>query len=312
MVAVRPAALALLVLLAAQLGAFSGQAPANLGVRDGRLQAAVEDAQQRQQPGRPVGRSTRCRTTRASRRWRCKGSGPATIAQIRRIVEAMPGATGGRAPRRLPLRAVHHALDEVRRRRRVLVRPGSTAWCRCARPRASGARTSASTARASKPSARRWLRGLTPGWRFAPHRLHLAQRRLQLRRMRMPPPRRLTENAGSMSAAPVHPPSAAPGAYTLPWPVVRAQLLRGAGYRAAAVPGDRAAAGRHGARRLRRRAGACRCCIGLCCWLLIDGGRHLLARAAPALRGPRRGLGADLPVGFPGWPWMAAAGRCWA
>ena len=30
-------ALAVLVLLAAQLGAFSGQAPANLGVRDGRL-----------------------------------------------------------------------------------------------------------------------------------------------------------------------------------------------------------------------------------------------------------------------------------
>jgi hypothetical protein len=32
-------ALALLVLLAAQLGAFSGTAPDNLGVRDGRLRA---------------------------------------------------------------------------------------------------------------------------------------------------------------------------------------------------------------------------------------------------------------------------------
>jgi uncharacterized protein (DUF1499 family) len=84
-------ALALLVLLAARFGAFSGRPPADLGVRDGRLRApsttpnsvssqAVLWPQHPQQAEAGI-------APLAS-----KGSGPQTLAQIRRIVEAMPGA----------------------------------------------------------------------------------------------------------------------------------------------------------------------------------------------------------------------------
>jgi len=44
--------------------------------------------------------------------------------------------------------------------------------------------------------------------------------------------------------------------------------------------------------------------IGLCCWLIIDGGRHAVAYLR--LRARRaRGLDTPYPTGFPGWPWMA-------
>ena len=44
--------------------------------------------------------------------------------------------------------------------------------------------------------------------------------------------------------------------------------------------------------------------IGLCCWLLIDGGRHGVAYLRAR---SRRARGLDTPclTGFPGWPWMA-------
>ena len=85
------AAFAALVLLAAQLGAFSGHAPANPGVRDGRL--------------RPPSKTPNSVSSQADL-WvqhpmqdyariaplAVKGSGPATIAQIKRIAEALPGA----------------------------------------------------------------------------------------------------------------------------------------------------------------------------------------------------------------------------
>jgi uncharacterized protein (DUF1499 family) len=85
------AALSLLVLLAAQLGAFSGRAPGNLGERDGRL--------------RPPSKTPNSVSSQADL-WvqhpmqdyariaplAMQGSGPATLAKIGRIVEAMPGA----------------------------------------------------------------------------------------------------------------------------------------------------------------------------------------------------------------------------
>ncbi len=103
-----------------------------------------------------------------------------------------------------------------------------------------------------------------------------------------------------MSAAPVHPPSAAPGAYTLPWPRVRAQLLRGGGFvllLCTAIALLLVAAGRSSFADALLHS----LLIGLCCWLLIDGGRHLLSYLRLRARA-RRGLCADLPVGFPGWP----------
>jgi hypothetical protein len=44
--------------------------------------------------------------------------------------------------------------------------------------------------------------------------------------------------------------------------------------------------------------------IGLCCWLIIDGGRHLVAHLRLRSRHVR-GLDTPRPTGFPGWPWMA-------
>ncbi len=85
------AALAVLVLLAAQLGAFSGHAPDNMGVRDSRLRAPSKTPNSVssqadlwvQHPMQDYARIAPLALT---------GSGPATIAQIRRIVETLPGA----------------------------------------------------------------------------------------------------------------------------------------------------------------------------------------------------------------------------
>jgi uncharacterized protein (DUF1499 family) len=85
------AALVLLVLLAAQLGAFSGRAPANLGVREGKF--------------KPPSRTPNSVSSQADL-WSqhpmqdyariaplaLRGSGPESIARIRRIAEALPGA----------------------------------------------------------------------------------------------------------------------------------------------------------------------------------------------------------------------------
>jgi uncharacterized protein (DUF1499 family) len=85
------AALTVLVLLAAQLGAFSSHAPDNLGVRDGRLRAPSKTPNSvssqadlwAQHPMQDYARISPLPL---------RGSGPATIAQIRRIVESMPAA----------------------------------------------------------------------------------------------------------------------------------------------------------------------------------------------------------------------------
>jgi uncharacterized protein (DUF1499 family) len=85
-------ALAVVVLLAAQLGAFSGERPGNMGERDGRL--------------RPPSKTPNSVSSQADL-WvqhpmqdyariaplSLKGSGLATLAQIKQIVETMPGAT---------------------------------------------------------------------------------------------------------------------------------------------------------------------------------------------------------------------------
>jgi uncharacterized protein (DUF1499 family) len=85
------AALALLVLLAAQLGAFSGHAPPHPGVRDSRLQPPSNtpnsvSSQADLWAQHPMQDEARIAPLAL------KGSGPATIAQIRRIAAAMPGA----------------------------------------------------------------------------------------------------------------------------------------------------------------------------------------------------------------------------
>ena len=85
------AALAVLVLVAAQLGAFSGQLPGNMGARDGRLRPPSKTPNSvssqadlwAQHPMQDYARIAPLAL---------KGSGPATMAQIKRIVEALPGA----------------------------------------------------------------------------------------------------------------------------------------------------------------------------------------------------------------------------
>ena len=44
-------------------------------------------------------------------------------------------------------------------------------------------------------------------------------------------------------------------------------------------------------------------CIGLICWLIIDGGRHAVAFLRNRAR-LKQGLAQDPHRGFPGWPWM--------
>lgn len=85
------AALALLVLLAAQLGAFGGTPPNNLGVRDGRLKPPSKtpnsvSSQADLWPQHPMQDDARIAPLAL------RGSGPQTLARIRQVVEAMPGA----------------------------------------------------------------------------------------------------------------------------------------------------------------------------------------------------------------------------
>ena len=46
-------------------------------------------------------------------------------------------------------------------------------------------------------------------------------------------------------------------------------------------------------------------CIGLVCWLIIDGGRHVVAVLRDRWR-VARGLPPGHPFGFPGWHWLLA------
>ncbi len=79
-------------LLAAQFGAFSGKAPANLGHRDGKLKPPSKTANSvssqadlwAQHPMQDYARIAPLAL---------KGDGPATLARIRSIVEALPGAS---------------------------------------------------------------------------------------------------------------------------------------------------------------------------------------------------------------------------
>ncbi len=85
------AALVLLVLVAAQLGAFGGKTPANLGVRDGKLKPPSKtpnsvSSQADLWPQHPMQDDARIEPLPV------RGNGPATLARIRQIVEAMPGA----------------------------------------------------------------------------------------------------------------------------------------------------------------------------------------------------------------------------
>jgi uncharacterized protein (DUF1499 family) len=92
LLALAAAALAALVLLAAQLGAFAGRPPTDLGVRDGRLKAPSPTAnsvssQAGLWPGHPQ------REGAAIAPLPLLSAGPqATMQRLRRIVEDMPGA----------------------------------------------------------------------------------------------------------------------------------------------------------------------------------------------------------------------------
>lgn len=82
----------LALLLAAQLGAFSGTPPADLGVHDGRLKppSATPNSVHSQAalwPDHPQ------RADAQIDPLPLRGDGPATIARIRAIAAAMPGAT---------------------------------------------------------------------------------------------------------------------------------------------------------------------------------------------------------------------------
>jgi uncharacterized protein (DUF1499 family) len=83
--------LLVLVLLAARMGAFGGHAPANLGARDGKLRppSVTPNSVSSQTDLWP---QHAMRDDARIAPLALKGSGPATIAQIKRIVEAMPGA----------------------------------------------------------------------------------------------------------------------------------------------------------------------------------------------------------------------------
>jgi uncharacterized protein (DUF1499 family) len=83
--------LAAAVVLAGQMGLLQGNAPANLGVRDGRLKP----------PSRTPNSVTSQAALHAEHPMRgyadiaplaLRGDGPATLAALRRIAEAMPGA----------------------------------------------------------------------------------------------------------------------------------------------------------------------------------------------------------------------------
>ncbi len=85
------AALAVVVLLAAQLGAFSSHMPGHMGVRDGRLRAPSKtpnsvSSQADLWVRHPMQDYARIAPLAL------KGGGPATMAQLKRIVAALPGA----------------------------------------------------------------------------------------------------------------------------------------------------------------------------------------------------------------------------
>ena len=134
-VAVRPLARSRsLALLAAQLGAV--QRPC--AGRPGRCATAGSSHRPRRptaSAARPTcGRSTRCATSAHRAAGACTAAtAPATLARLKRIVEAMPGARSSKPRTTTCTCSSRTPLDEVRRRRRVLVRPRQPAWCRCAR-----------------------------------------------------------------------------------------------------------------------------------------------------------------------------------
>ena len=79
------------VLIAARLGAFSGQAPANLGLREGKLKPPSKtpnsvSSQAALWPDHPQ------RLRAAIAPLALRGDGPATIDRLARLIEAMPGA----------------------------------------------------------------------------------------------------------------------------------------------------------------------------------------------------------------------------
>jgi uncharacterized protein (DUF1499 family) len=83
--------LGLAVLVAGRMGFLQGQAPSDLGVRDGRLKppsatANSVSSQARLYPASPM------RTYAEVAPLPLRGDGPATLARLRRIVEATPGA----------------------------------------------------------------------------------------------------------------------------------------------------------------------------------------------------------------------------
>jgi uncharacterized protein (DUF1499 family) len=85
-------ALAALALLAAQWGAFHGQPPTDLGVREGRLKAPSNTAnsvssQAELWPGHPMRDGARTAPLAL------RGSGEATLDRIDAIVQGMPGST---------------------------------------------------------------------------------------------------------------------------------------------------------------------------------------------------------------------------
>lgn len=85
-------ALPVAVLVAAQLGAFSGRAPADLGVRDGRLKppSATPNSVHSQAglwPDHPQ------RAYAQIDPLPLRGDGPATLARLRTVVAGMPGAS---------------------------------------------------------------------------------------------------------------------------------------------------------------------------------------------------------------------------
>ena len=87
-----PVALALLVILAGQLGLLRGTAPDNLGLRDGKLKAPSNSpnsvsSQANLWPGHPQAETARIAPLPVA------GDAAATMARIQAIVQATPGAT---------------------------------------------------------------------------------------------------------------------------------------------------------------------------------------------------------------------------
>lgn len=83
--------LALLLLVAGQLGALAGSEPSNLGLRDGKLKPPAKtpnsvSSQADLWPEHPMRERARIAPLTLV------GSGPATLAKLERIVAAMPGA----------------------------------------------------------------------------------------------------------------------------------------------------------------------------------------------------------------------------